>query len=68
MVLGDMMFYLDILTVLYYHNSKEDPDLCILPCYSPTKVWTVSIQITTNNHHANPQHQTLSQTDKKLLR
>ena len=43
MTLGDMMFYLDILTVLYYHNSKEDPDLCILPCYSPTKVWTVSI-------------------------
>ena len=28
------MFYLDILRMLYYHNSKEDPDLYTLFCYS----------------------------------
>lgn len=49
--LNAIMFYLDILTVLYYHNSKEDPDLCILPCYSPITAKDMGVDTVASFHN-----------------
>ena len=49
--LNAIMFYLDILTVLYYHNLKEDPDLCILPCYSPMTAKDMGVDIAASFHN-----------------